>query len=227
MPRLCSAWPPEGGGQFIFLSEPDPRAAADRIVELCAAQLPAALGLHAVRDIQVLTPMHRGETGTLQLNQLLQRRLNPGRGGDRFRPGDKVMHLKNNYGKEVFNGDIGIVSDGISEKGALRVAFEERSVLYEAAELEELTLAYAITVHKAQGSEYPVVVVPLLKQHRPMLQRNLLYTALTRGRQLVVLVGSCEALSAAVANDRPRQRRSGLVARLRGEAEGASSSGAF
>ncbi len=214
IPRLCSTWPPEGGGQFLFLPEAEPEAAAERIADLCAEQLPAALGIDSVRDIQVLTPMHRGPAGTMQLNQLLQRRLNPGQGGHLFRAGDKVMHLKNNYTKEVFNGDIGIVSMVDSEKGTVRVAFDERSVVYQGTELDELTLAYAITVHKAQGSEYPVVVVSLLRQHRPMLQRNLLYTALTRGRNLVVLVGSREALSAAVANDRPRLRRSGLAARL-------------
>jgi exodeoxyribonuclease V alpha subunit len=215
MPRLESTWPPEGHGQFLFLPETDPAAAADRIAALCAEALPAALGIDPLRDIQVLTPMHRGPAGTLQLNQLLQRRLNPGRADGSFRPGDKVMQLRNNYPKEVFNGDIGVVSGLDAEGGGLQVAFDERCVPYAAAERDELTLAYAITVHKAQGSEYPVVVLALMPEHRLMLQRNLLYTALTRGRRLVVLVGSREALAAAVANDRPRLRRSGLAARLK------------
>ena len=163
----------------------------------------------------MLTPMHRGEVGTLNLNITLQKALNPhGAGGDRFQPGDKVMHLKNNYVKEVFNGDIGIVTGPADKDRGITVEFEGRHVRYTPDEQGELALAYAITVHKSQGSEYPAVVVPLLTQHYPLLQRNLLYTALTRGRERVVLVGSRKALSIAVHNDRPTQRRTGLRQRL-------------
>jgi exodeoxyribonuclease V alpha subunit len=134
--------------------------------------------------------------------------------GGRFKVGDKVMHLRNNYRKEVFNGDIGIMHSVDPEKERAEVDYEGRIVPYDFLELDELTLAYAISVHKSQGSEYPAVVIPLLTQHYIMLQRNLLYTALTRGKQLVVMVGTTRALNVALKNDRPRQRRSMLARRL-------------
>lgn len=214
--------------EFRFIEASQPAAAVEAIVELCR-RLPEEMGLDAIRDVQVLTPMHRGEAGTVNLNQVLQQALNPppaatGRRGGRFRPGDKVMHLKNNYPKGVFNGDIGTVAGPEAASGRLQVAFDGRIVVYEQAELDQLALAYAITVHKSQGGEYPAVIIPLLTQHYPMLQRNLLYTAVTRARRRVVLVGSPKALAIAVANDRPTQRLTGLRQRL---AEAVEAAGVF
>ncbi|MEE4608911.1 MAG: ATP-binding domain-containing protein, partial [Desulfobacteraceae bacterium] len=207
--------------EFRFIEAPEPAAAVTVIVRLCQ-HLPGEMALDPMRDVQVLTPMHRGEVGTVNLNQVLQQALNPlsavmGRRSGRFRPGDKVMHLKNNYPKAVFNGDIGTVAGPAPETGRLRVDFDGRIVVYEQAESDQLALAYAITVHKSQGGEYPAVIIPLLTQHYPMLQRNLLYTAVTRGRRQVVLVGSRKALAIAVANDRPTQRLTGLRQRLKVE----------
>jgi exodeoxyribonuclease V alpha subunit len=218
----------EKEAEFRFIEASEPAAAVAAIVHLCR-QLPAETGLDPMRDIQVITPMHRGEAGTVNLNHVLQQMLNPsparnGRRAGRFRLGDKVMHLKNNYLKMVFNGDIGTVVGPEPEKGRLQVDFDGRRVFYEQAELDQLALAYAITVHKSQGGEYPAVIIPLLTQHFPMLQRNLLYTAVTRGRRRVVLVGSRKALAIAVANDRPTQRLTGLRRRL---AEAVEAAGVF
>jgi len=205
-------------GEFRFIEVADPIAAAATIVELCL-RLPVEMHLDRRRDIQVLTPMHRGEAGTVNLNAALQKALNPlvGRpdpGAGRFRIGDKVIHLKNDYAREVFNGDIGMVIGPDDDARRLEVDFDGRRVAYDTAELDQLALAYAITVHKSQGSEYPVVIVPLLTQHYPLLQRNLLYTAITRGRRRVVLVGTRKALAIAVGNDRPARRLTGLRRRL-------------
>ncbi len=188
------------------------------IIDLCVNWIPDQFGLDPVRDIQVLTPVHKGEAGTINLNQMLQKVLNPdGRQRPaKFHPGDKVMHLRNNYSKDVFNGDIGRVTSVTAAHEGLSVDFDGRRVDYDVADLDELTLAYAISVHKSQGSEYPAVVLPLLTQHFIMLQRNLLYTAITRGKQLVVLVGQRRALDIALKNDRPKQRLSGLRQRLAG-----------
>ena len=166
--------------------------------------------------------MHKGDVGVIHLNQLLQNALNPRAGAGppapsgRFRVGDKVMHLKNNYKKEIFNGDIGVVDSLEAENGRVTVAYEHRRVSYEADELDELTLAYAISVHKSQGSEYPAVILPIMTQHYLLLYRNLLYTAITRGRRLVVLVGTSKAVGIALANDTPQRRRSRLAERLAG-----------
>jgi exodeoxyribonuclease V alpha subunit len=163
--------------------------------------------------------VHKGAAGTINLNQVLQRVLNP-EGRPKmaaFHPGDKVMHLRNNYSKEVFNGDIGRVAAVLPDRERLTVDFDGREVAYDVGELDELTLAYAISVHKSQGSEYPAVVLPLLTQHFVMLQRNLLYTAMTRGKRLVVIVGSRRALDIALKNDRPKKRLSGLRQRLANE----------
>ena len=166
--------------------------------------------------------MHRGPVGTLNLNRVLQAALNSTDEqvevmGSRFKAGDKVMHLRNNYRKEVFNGDIGIVDSIDMDKQRAEVDYDGRTVPYDYVEMDELSLAYAISVHKSQGSEYPAVVIPLLTQHYVTLQRNLLYTALSRGKQLVVVVGTTKALNVALKNDRPSQRRSMLARRLRGE----------
>jgi exodeoxyribonuclease V alpha subunit len=218
-------WPDLAAGRdtdilapFHFIEAARIEAVVQAIIDLCAHWIPDHYGLDPIRDIQVLTPVHKGEAGTINLNQLLQKRLNPGhpKNPTGFHPGDKVMHLRNNYSKEVFNGDIGRIIEVAPERGRVLVDFDGREVVYELSDLDELTLAYAISVHKSQGSEYPAVVVPLLTQHFVMLQRNLLYTAITRGKTLVVLVGRRRALEIALQNDRPRQRLSGLRERLTG-----------
>jgi len=210
----------DGDTEFYFIEQTDPARAAEIAVSLCAEELPSRFHLDPVRDIQVLTPMHKGQAGTIHLNQMLQNALNPDTGQDRrkkgkgFRVGDKVMHLKNNYQKDVFNGDIGAVSTIDGEDEQLLVDYDGREVEYRFEELDELTLAYAISVHKSQGSEYPAVIVPLLTEHFILLQRNLLYTAMTRGRRLVVLVGDRKAIEIALKNDKPKQRLSGLAYRF-------------
>ncbi len=203
--------------EFSFVEEVRPEKVATHILSLCTERIPAQLGVDAVRDVQVLTPMHKGPLGTLQLNHLLQAALNP-RKEKRAAFGlhDKVMHLRNNYRKEVFNGEIGTVSRIDADAGRLYVDFEGREVAYEDADLDELTLAYAISVHKSQGSEYPVVILPMVTQHYVMLQRNLLYTALTRAQQMVILVGNAKAVRVAVQADAPNRRRSLLAWRLSG-----------
>ena len=165
--------------------------------------------------------MHRGLVGTLHLNQVLQTVLNPASkavqlSDGTFRPGDKVMQLRNDYQKEVSNGDIGTIASIQTEAGSLVVDYDGRAVTYADTETDDISLAYAITVHKSQGSEYPAVVIPLLTLHYPMLQRNLLYTAISRGIRLVVIIGTRKALRIAVQNNRPQQRFSGLAQRLRG-----------
>jgi len=206
--------------QFYFIQKNDPSEAVQTIVELCNKAVPERFSLDPVDEIQVLTPMHKGEVGTLNLNQMLQDALNPGPDvfeiyGARFKPGDKVMHLKNNYIKEVFNGDIGRICSIDPSNQNLSVDFDgSRTVAYDFTELDELTLAYAISVHKSQGSEYPAVIIPIMTQHFALLQRNLLYTAITRGKILVVLVGTQKALSIALKNDTPRKRNSALSHRL-------------
>jgi exodeoxyribonuclease V alpha subunit len=206
--------------EFCFLEEHNPQKVVAAIVELSTRIIPQRFSLDPVNDIQVLSPMHKGAAGIINLNQVLQQVLNPDRDGmekrgDTFRPGDKVMHLKNNYQKDVFNGDIGVVSAIDRKDGSLSVDYDGRIVPYEPIEMDELTLAYAISVHKSQGSEYPAVIVPVTTQHFPMLQRNLLYTAMTRGEKVVVLVGTTKALQLALANDKPRRRLSRLAERLR------------
>jgi exodeoxyribonuclease V alpha subunit len=210
---------PDALSEFYFMEQADPDKVAQTVVDLCRREIPRRFRLDPIRDIQVLSPMHRGPVGTLNLNRLLQKALNPTQeqievAGSRFKVGDKVMHLRNNYRKEVFNGDIGVMYSVDPENARADVDYDGRKVAYDFMELDELTLAYAISVHKSQGSEYPAVVIPLLTQHYVMLQRNLLYTALTRGKHLVVMVGTANALKVALRNDRPRQRRSMLAWRL-------------
>jgi exodeoxyribonuclease V alpha subunit len=220
--------PPEGPAadtrDFFFLEEEDPARAAQLVRDLVATRLPRRYGLRPA-DIQVLAPMHRGELGAGNLNQLLQEALTSGteevRSGARlFRTGDRVMQLRNDYDKEVYNGDIGqvIAARGTGSEAELVARFDDREVVYGSDELDELSLAYAATVHKSQGSEYPAVVVPVHTQHYVMLQRNLLYTAVTRGKRLVVLVGSRKALGIAVRNGDIASRSSRLAARLRDSA---------
>jgi exodeoxyribonuclease V alpha subunit len=208
---------------FFFIEDDDPAHAAETIRDLVTTRLPRRYGFSS-SDIQVLTPMHRGELGATTLNHLLQEAITPGRpelriGARVFRVGDRVMQIRNNYDRDVFNGDVGEVlrvaggSDEAGESQAV-VGFDEREVSYAADDLDELTLAYAATVHKSQGSEYPAVIVPVHTQHYVMLQRSLLYTAVTRGKKLVVLIGSRKALRIAVANAEVAARCSRLAARL-------------
>ncbi|UCG12712.1 MAG: AAA family ATPase, partial [Deltaproteobacteria bacterium] len=209
----------EEPADFYFISQTDPMQIQKTILTLCADRIPRRFGLDSRREIQVLTPMHRGPLGTEELNRLLQNRLNPSRKGlvrglRRFSVGDKVMQVRNNYDKEVFNGDIGIISRLDRSGGRLWVQYEEREILYEWRELDEIILAYAISVHKSQGSEYQAVVLPLVTQHYLMLQRNLLYTGITRAKRLVTLIGTYKALAIAVKNDQIRHRYTGLRERL-------------
>ena len=205
---------------FFFLEEEDPETAAQEIVRLVKERLPRAYG---TRDIQVLTPMQRGAVGAANLNQVLQAALNADaaglrRGGTDYRLHDKVMQIRNNYDKEVFNGDIGTVCRVNTEDRELTVSFDGREVLYDVTELDELVLAYAATVHKSQGSEYPIVVMPVLMTHYVMLQRNLVYTGVTRAKKLMVMIGSTKALALAVRNVTVTRRNTMLKERLKNPA---------
>jgi len=200
---------------FFFLHEEDATRGAKIIEELVCERLPTKMGFDPISDIQVLTPMYKGETGADNLNARLQARLNPDspgikRGNIFFRIGDRVMQTKNNYEKGVFNGELGIIKDLIAETGTIFVLFEHL-VQYKGEELEELALAYATTVHKSQGNEYPAVIVPLFFEHYIMLARNLLYTALTRAKRLAIIIGSPRAMAMAVRNERMIERYSGLL----------------
>ena len=201
---------------FWFVSVEEPEAIAQTVVDLVAQRLPGKYGLDPVRDIQVLCPMNRGTTGARHLNERLQAALNPPgetsieKFGHTYSPGDKVMQIQNNYDREVYNGDIGIVKDLDAEEEELTVDFEGREVVYPYGELDELVLCYATTIHKSQGSEYPAVVLPLSMQHYLMLERRLVYTGLTRGKRLVVLVGQKRALAMAVKGGKGGRRWSKL-----------------
>jgi exodeoxyribonuclease V alpha subunit len=204
---------------FYFIDVEEPEEACGKIIELCSEKIPATFGFDPVTDIQVLAPMHRGIIGAANLNTELQKHLNRSadelvRGGRTIKTGDKVMQIRNNYDKDVYNGDIGWIVSIDREEQELVVDFDGRRVSYDFIELDELVLAYAVSVHKSQGSEYPAVVMPLLTQHYLMLQRNLLYTAVTRGKKLVVIIGTKKALAIAIKNDRPRLRYTRLKERL-------------
>ncbi|HMA67364.1 MAG TPA: AAA family ATPase, partial [Desulfosalsimonadaceae bacterium] len=220
LPELCAFSETEfPDAEFYFWEENDPEAIAEAIRYLCARLLPAAFDQEPPDAVQVLSPVHKGTVGTINLNQKLQDALNPEApamtgSGRRFRAGDKVMNLKNNYAKEIYNGDIGRILRADPENPGLIADFYGREIAFAAEELEDLTLGYAISVHKSQGSEYPAVILPLVSRHHGMLQRNLLYTAITRARSLVILVGSKNALSTALANNSPERRLSGLTQRL-------------
>jgi exodeoxyribonuclease V alpha subunit len=207
---------PESESDFYFVEADDPEAAVPRIVDLVKTRIPRRFGLDPIRDIQVLCPMNRGGVGARSLNIELQAALNPAgerkveRFGWVFAAGDKVMQIENDYDKEVYNGDIGYIVDVDANEGELTASFDGRSVTYGFGELDTLVPAYAVTIHKSQGSEYPAVVIPVLTQHYAMLQRNLLYTGITRGKRLVVLVGQKKAVAIAVRNVSGRRRWSKL-----------------
>jgi exodeoxyribonuclease V alpha subunit len=200
---------------FVFIEREEPAAAAAEVVDLVVQRIPRRLGVEAVEGAQVLAPMNRGEAGVDALNARLQAALNPqgpSLGNRRLRLGDRVMQTRNNYDKGVFNGDVGRI---VRAEGPIAaVSFDGQEVEYGRDELAQLSLAYAVSVHKSQGSEYPAVVIPLLDEHSAMLQRTLLYTAVSRARRLAVIVGSRKALRRAVANAAERRRYTWLAERL-------------
>jgi len=212
MPDLAST----ESGDFYFVDAADAEEGVRKLLAIVQERIPKRFELDPIRDVQVLCPMNRGGLGARSLNIELQKALNPlgevriERFGWTFCPGDKVMQVENDYDKDVYNGDLGVVSRIDIEEGEFIVEFDGREVTYGFGELDELVLAYATTIHKSQGSEYPAVVVPLTTQHYPMLQRNLVYTGVTRGKRLVVLVGQRKALAIAVKGSRARRRWSKL-----------------
>ncbi len=221
--RMPDLAPPDGVADFYFVPASDPEKAVPRIVELVAKRIPRRFGFDPIKDIQVLCPMNRGGVGARSLNIELQAALNPA--GDRkverfgwtFAPGDKVMQIENDYDKEVYNGDIGMIEDVDLDEGEVAVNFDGRTVVFVFGELDTLVPAYAATIHKSQGSEYPAVVIPIMTQHYAMLQRNLIYTGVTRGKKLVVLVGQKKAVAIAVKNVSGRRRWSKLKEWLGGD----------
>ena len=208
---------------FYFVDRTDPEHLLETVIDMVKTRIPAKFHLDAIRDIQVLCPMNRGSLGSHALNVRLQQALNPAlpnepsaeKFGWRFCLRDKVIQTSNNYDKEVFNGDIGQVTAIDETERELTICFDQREVVYEFGELDEISLAYAITVHKSQGSEFPAVVIPIAMQQHMLLQRNLIYTGITRGKKLVVLVGQGQALDKAVKNNSPQNRFSGLLTRLK------------
>jgi exodeoxyribonuclease V alpha subunit len=220
MPDLA----PVEGGDFYFVDAADPEEGVRKLLAIVRERVPKRFGFDPIRDIQVLCPMNRGGLGARSLNIELQKELNPPgeirieRFGWTFCPSDKVMQVENDYDKDVYNGDLGVVSRIDMEKGELVADFDSREITYGFGELDELVLAYATTIHKSQGSEYPAVVIPLSTQHYPMLRRNLVYTGVTRGKRLVVLVGQRKALAIAGKGARTRRRWSKLREWLIGSA---------
>jgi exodeoxyribonuclease V alpha subunit len=205
---------------FYFIEQDDPEQVLKIIVELVTERIGKRFKLNPFEEIQILSPMHKGAVGTENLNTKLQEVLNPSgeeisRGGRTFRRNDKVMQIRNNYEKEVFNGDIGRIASIDLESHEVTVTYEGMPVHYDVADLDEIVLAYAISVHKSQGSEYPAVIVPILSQHYLLLQRNLIYTAVTRAKQLLVMVGSKKALATGIRNDRIMRRFTHLSERLK------------
>ncbi len=209
---------------FHFVERDDPEKIAATLVKLVQERNPERFGLDSIRDVQVLCPMNRGSLGVRELNTALQKVLNPTRPGQpaverfgwRFQTGDKVIQTENDYDKEVFNGDIGTIERIDPVEHEVMIRFDDRLVKYDFGELDEVALAYAVTIHKSQGSEFLAVVIPLATQHYMLLQRNLIYTGITRGKKLVVVIGQKKALGIAIHNDRPQRRYSGLLASLRG-----------
>jgi exodeoxyribonuclease V alpha subunit len=218
MPRLTA---PEGLTEFYFIEAEEPEAIQDLVVRLVKERIPARFKLDPKSDIQVLSPMNRSVLGARNLNQVLQTALNPGDGGPEiqrfgwtFRIGDRVIQTENDYNRDVYNGDLGIIEKINRIEQQMVVNFEGRLVEYDFADLDELALAYVLSIHKSQGSEFPCVVIPLHTQHYMMLQRNLLYTAVTRGKKLVVVVGTKKALAMAVKRQDTSQRYTALRKRL-------------
>jgi exodeoxyribonuclease V alpha subunit len=204
---------------FYFIEQEEPEKVLGIILELVKQRIPSRFGFDPIDDIQVLTPMHKGVVGAGNLNMELQNALNPApdslsRGGKNFRMNDKVMQIQNNYEKEVFNGDLGRIVSIDLEAQEVTIDFDGRRVPYDFSDLDEVVLAYATSIHKSQGSEYPAVVIPILTQHYILLQRNLIYTAVTRGRKLVVMVGSKRALAMGIGNDKTKKRYTFLRNRL-------------
>lgn len=212
------------GADFFFIERDDAESIQATLLDLVRTRIPARLGCDAVRDVQVLCPMNRGSLGTRELNLLLQKTLNPARPGEPtvesfgvpFHLRDKVIQTRNNYDKEVFNGDIGHIHQINPEEREVVIRFDTREAVYDFGELDEISPAYAITIHKSQGSEFPAVVIPLAMQHYLLLQRNLIYTGLTRGKRFVVILGEKKALAMAVQNGRTARRFSALQSRLEG-----------
>jgi exodeoxyribonuclease V alpha subunit len=221
MPELR---PAESGSDFYFVERDTPEDIAATLVRLVQDRIPKGHRLDPIRDIQVLCPMNRGSIGVRELNIVLELALNPVRLGEpaverfgwRFQVRDKVIQTENNYKKEVFNGDIGTIEKIDLVEQELSIRFDERLVVYDFGDLDEVSLAYAITIHKSQGSEFPAVVIPMAMQHYMLLQRNLIYTGITRAKRLLVLVGQKKALGLAVRNDQARKRYSGLLSSLNG-----------
>jgi exodeoxyribonuclease V alpha subunit len=217
MPRLQNSQ--DRLDDFYFVEQNDPEKVLNMIVRLVKERIPQRFGFDPLEDIQVLAPMHRGLVGAGNMNIVLQSALNYGEeglhiGGRFYRVGDKVMQIRNNYDRDVYNGDIGRVVNLDDELQEATLVFDGRDVVYEYSDLNEIVLSYAVSVHKSQGAEYPAVVMPLLMQHYMLLQRNLLYTAVTRGKKLVVIVGEKKALAIAVRNNQSQKRFTLLSSRL-------------
>lgn len=209
----------QGESDFYFMRCEDPETCVKRAIEFMTTRIPRKFGMDPLEDVQVLVPMRKNLLGTENLNVEIQKALNPEgvaliRGGTTFRSGDRVMQLRNNYDKDVYNGDVGFIKAINTDDRSMVVVFDGRPVKYESGDLDELVLAYAMTIHKSQGSEYPAVIVILHTQHYVMLQRNLLYTAITRGRKLVLLMGVTYAVDQAIKNNTVRERRTGLAGRI-------------
>jgi len=219
MPELSAK---DAASDFYFVEREEPERIADTLLDMVKNRMPGKFKLDPIRDIQVLCPMNRGSLGIRELNVRLQNELNPAKPeepvvekfGWQYRVRDKVIQTENDYDKEVFNGDIGQIMKIDPVEREVTVRFDQRDVVYDFGELDEVSLAYAITIHKSQGSEFPAVVIPLATQHYLLLQRNLVYTGITRGKKLVVLVGQRKALAMAARNNKTEQRFSGLFARL-------------
>ena len=206
---------------FFFVQKDDPEQIVGMIIRLCKERIPAKFNLDPKNDIQVLSPAHKGITGVANLNKVLQKAINPigkqiQRGDKILRVNDKVMQIKNNYDKDVFNGDIGFIKSINEEEQEVVITFNNKDVLYDYSDLDQIVLSYATSIHKSQGSEYPAVVIPISTQHYIMLQKNLVYTGITRAKKLVVLVGTKKALAIAIRNNNPQQRYTMLSERING-----------